>query len=84
MKFELICGARDAFKMWSVRLGAVASAAIAFVFADPTIILTVVGALPPSIRTPFAMLAGVLSFCVLTLVRLARQRNLPDAKPPAA
>lgn len=83
MKLEFVCGARQALKMWSIRLAAVASAIVAFIVADPTVILTVVGALPPSLRTPVAMLIGVIVFIVITVVRLARQRNLPDGNAPA-
>lgn len=74
--FEFVCSFRESFKLWSQRLNVLASAVIAYVIAEPDVILTIIGALPPALRTPIAMLIGVFSFGVVTLFRLARQKKL--------
>lgn len=80
-KFSLVIpNWRTAFKMWSMRLNAVASAIIAYLVADPTFLLNVVGFMPEGRRVALALGIGVLVFVLVAITRLVKQENLSGAE----
>lgn len=84
-KFSLVIPDwRTAFKMWSMRLNAVASAIIAYLIADPTFLFNVVGFMPEGRRVALALGIGVLVFILVAITRLVKQENLSatEAKQP--
>lgn len=89
-KIELVTDWKTALKMWSIRLGAFASAVIGFVIADPgtfaTILFNVVGFLPFELRLVVAVVVAVIVFAVIGITRLTKQEKLsaPKSEPPAA
>ncbi len=66
------------WKLWSVRLAAIASAMIAYVLAAPDVLLSVLNSMPTELRAAFPPFAGMGLFAFVTLVRLWKQSHHDD------
>lgn len=75
---RLVPEARDWWRLWSVRLGALASLLFSYLLAYPDILIRTLNELPPEIRQAFPPAAGLGLFVLVTLVRLYNQKK-PDA-----
>lgn len=81
MNLELIVSDwRTAWKMWSIRLAAAASAIIGYIINDPSVLFAVAGSLPEPLRIVFSALVGLLVFFLVAFTRLTKQKSLdPEA-----
>lgn len=74
---------RHVWRLWSVRLAALAGVFAAAVATDPTILTGLVAHLPEGrLRTVAAALVGLVVFLAPTVARLWPQ-SLPEKKDPA-
>ena len=86
MKINLIADWRKAYKFWSIRLAAAASAFIATVLANPDMITNTLNSLPPEARAFISPVVGVVIFGVVYLSRIIDQKkkDQADVQPVAA
>lgn len=79
---RLVADWRGWHRMWSVRLGALAGIALAFLVEAPETALGALNALPPETRAAISPFAGLALWGLVTVVRLWKQK--PPAPPPSA
>lgn len=68
------------WKLWSVRLAAVAAALAATIVASPQLLLGLIAFVPEGWRWLAAILTGIITFVVPTLARVIKQEKLHDKK----
>lgn len=82
MKLTFIDDCRNWWRMWSVRLAAVAATIAAILTAEPTLLLGLVDRLPEPWNTAIVPVVWLLVFGLPLLARLTKQPNLekPDGE----
>jgi len=75
MKLKLIEEWRSWWRMWSMRLAVLASAAVTGVLAYPDILLSTLNALPPEMRAVFPPFMGFVLLGLVSLARLVKQEK---------
>lgn len=78
IRARLIADAGAWWKMWSVRLAALASVVIGVVVAAPDILLHTLNQLPPEMRTWLSPTVSIAVFALVTIVRLWQQGSKKD------
>lgn len=78
MKLELVAHWRLWWKRWSTWLAALYAAATAAVFANPGLLMGLIGFFPGGSRTFLAGAVFVLAFAVPVIVTSIRQGKLKD------
>lgn len=77
---KLIAECRHWWTLWSVRLAALAGVLAASIMASPQLLLGLIAFVPEGWRTPAAILTGVVTFIIPTLVRVAQQPKLQEKR----
>lgn len=73
---RLIEDCRSWYKLWSIQLAAVAGMIATAIMADPTLILGLVGYIPEQWRGLAAVLTGLVTFVLPSVVRVLQQPSL--------
>lgn len=74
MKLGLVEGWRNAWKWASIRLAAVASAILAYLWAAPDVALSVLNSMPPEVRAYLSPIVGIAIFALVTSTRLFHKK----------
>lgn len=77
---KLISGWQNWWKLWSVRISAVATVAWACLLAFPDMMLQVMNALPPDLKVVLPPAAPMAIFVAVTLARVLKQEKLGGDK----
>jgi len=64
---------RSWWRLWSVRISAVATIIWAYLLASPDVMLSVLNSLPPELRDVLPPAAPVAIFALVTIARLIKQ-----------
>jgi hypothetical protein len=75
---KLVAGWRQSWRLWSMRLNALASLVITYVLASPEVLLSTLNALPPEMRAVFPPMAGFAVFALVAFARLKKQGGRDD------
>jgi hypothetical protein len=78
LKDRLIADARYWYKMWSIRIAAIASIIVGYIFASPDVMLQVLNSMPAEFRAYFSPVFGIALFGFLSFVRLYNQQHKKD------
>lgn len=70
---KLIDEWRSWWRLWSVRVSAIATAVWAWLLANPDVLAQVLDAIPPNLREILPPAAPVAVFVLVTFARLAKQ-----------
>jgi hypothetical protein len=66
---------RQAWRLWSLRLGVIASGLITYVLTAPDVLLQVLNSLPPELREWLPAFAGPALLAIVTITRLWNQNH---------
>lgn len=75
------CAGQKWWRLWSVRIHAVMSAALAYLVASPDAAASALSALPPAMQTAMPPFIGISVFALGTFGRLVHQKKVANAPP---
>jgi hypothetical protein len=79
MKLGLVEGWRGAWRWASIRLGAIASIVLAYLWAAPDMALTVLNSMPPEVRAYLSPVVGIALFALVTATRIVHKPRDPSS-----